>query len=193
MTELDSKIKSWLENYGQIETINKVKSTLKTSTVEAKEIVDKFIKENPVILIKKHSSQNGLKAIGGIITFIVLIAGCRACMPENKNDDLQNDASLSLQTAVPQQTNPPATEPIETVNSDEKEIIIKLKEKAAKSWPNDYTTQEYWINEEIEAYRYMLTIPGDDIKKQAENSWPLDYTTQKYWYNEQIEARERLK
>ncbi|MFI0491380.1 hypothetical protein [Flavobacterium sp.] len=77
---------------------------------------------------------------------------------------------------------------------EEQNIIEKLKRKASNNWPDDYTTQEYWINEQIEAYHYMLTIPNDDrIKKKAQRNWPLDFMTQKYWYEEQVEARERLK
>lgn len=77
---------------------------------------------------------------------------------------------------------------------EEQNIIKKLKRKASNNWPDDYTTQEYWINEQIEAYHYMLTIPNNDrIKKKAQNNWPLDFSTQQYWYNEQIEAKERLR
>jgi len=73
------------------------------------------------------------------------------------------------------------------------EIIRKLKENAARDWPDDYTTQEYWVNEEIDAYDHMLTVPDDEIKRNAQRDWPLDFTTQKYWYYEQIEAKERMK
>ena len=73
------------------------------------------------------------------------------------------------------------------------QIIKKLKAKAKRDWPNDYVTQEYWVNEQIEAYEYMLKIKDNPIKKQAQRDWPLDFSTQKFWYNEQIEARERLK
>jgi bisphosphoglycerate-independent phosphoglycerate mutase (AlkP superfamily) len=77
---------------------------------------------------------------------------------------------------------------------EEETIIKKLKAKAKRDWPEDYTTQEFWINEQIEAYHYMLTIPNDDkIKKKAQRDWPLDFTTQQFWYNEQIDAKERLK
>ena len=76
---------------------------------------------------------------------------------------------------------------------EEQKLIEKLKAKAKYNWPEDYTTQEYWINEQIEAYHYMLTIPDNDkIKKKAKRNWPLDFSTQKYWYNEQLEAKERL-
>ena len=72
------------------------------------------------------------------------------------------------------------------------QIVAKLKERAKRDWPNDYTTQEYWINEQIDAYEYMLKIPDNSIKRKAQKDWPLDFSTQKYWYNEQIEAKERL-
>lgn len=77
---------------------------------------------------------------------------------------------------------------------EEERIITILKAKAKRDWPDDYSVQEYWINEQIEAYHYMLTIPDNDrIKKKAQRNWPLDFSTQRFWYNEQIEAKERLK
>lgn len=77
---------------------------------------------------------------------------------------------------------------------EEETIIEKLKAKAKRDWPEDYTTQEFWVNQQIEAYHYMLTIPNNDkIKKKAQRDWPLDFTTQQFWYNEQIDAKERLK
>lgn len=75
---------------------------------------------------------------------------------------------------------------------EEYRVMLKLKAKAERDWPNDYTTQEYWINQEMEDYKYMLAIPEGPIKNQAEWNWPYDYTTQKYWFDEQIEGRERL-
>lgn len=71
-------------------------------------------------------------------------------------------------------------------------VIAKLKEEAKKDWPNDYSTQEFWINEQIEAYDYMETIEDNPIKRQAQRDWPLDFSTQKFWYNEQLEAKQRI-
>lgn len=71
-------------------------------------------------------------------------------------------------------------------------IISKLKDKAKRDWPNDYTTQEYWVNEQIDAYEYMKSIADNEIKQKAQRDWPLDFVTQKFWYNEQIDARERM-
>jgi hypothetical protein len=75
---------------------------------------------------------------------------------------------------------------------DEERVMAKLKAIAAKNWPDDFSTQEYWINEEIEAYKEMKQIPDNSIKRKAQRNWPYDFSTQKYWYNEQIEAKERL-
>jgi len=68
-----------------------------------------------------------------------------------------------------------------------------LKAKARKDWPDDYTTQEFWINEQINAYEYMLATENNSIKTKAQQDWPLDFTTQKFWYDEQIEAQERMR
>lgn len=82
---------------------------------------------------------------------------------------------------------------VQKEKEEDNRIFSRLKEKAKRDWPNDYTTQEYWLSEQKEAYEYMKNIPDDNIKKKAQRDWPLDFSTQKYWYNEQIEARERLK
>jgi hypothetical protein len=106
-------------------------------------------------------------------------------MPHNQPEVEQNN---SVSDSIAQ-----VRESIRTKDAQEEaEIVQKLKAKAKRDWPNDYSTQEFWINEEIEAYRYMKTIPNDAIKRQAQRDWPLDFSTQKFWYNEQIEAKERL-
>jgi hypothetical protein len=71
-------------------------------------------------------------------------------------------------------------------------IILKLKLIAQRDWPDDYSTQEYWINQELEAFKDMKLIPDNAIKRRAQRDWPYDFSTQKYWYNQQIEAKERL-
>ncbi|WP_295204243.1 hypothetical protein [uncultured Chryseobacterium sp.] len=92
------------------------------------------------------------------------------------------------------QNTPIQEAPVENAITDPKKLatIEKLKEKAKKDWPNDYSTQEFWINEQIEAYDYMETIEDNAIKKQAQKDWPLDFSTQKFWYEEQVEAKQRL-
>lgn len=70
--------------------------------------------------------------------------------------------------------------------------LAKIKAKAAENWPDDYTTQEFWINKQMEDYSYMKEVPAGKIKSNAEKNWPYDFTTQKYWYDQQVEAKSRL-
>lgn len=72
------------------------------------------------------------------------------------------------------------------------ETRSKLSTEAQKRWPEDYSTQEYWINEEISAYHRMKKIPNDPIKKRAQRQWPVDYSVQEHWYKEQVAAKKRL-
>jgi hypothetical protein len=106
-------------------------------------------------------------------------------------DDKKNSrSSKRIETLEASEVHP---QELEIQSDPQKEVIIeKLKEKARRDWPNDYTTQEYWINEQVEAYEYMKTIQDNSIKRQAEKDWPLDFSTQKFWYEEQVEAKERL-
>jgi len=128
------------------------------------------------------------------ITATVLIA---LIVIANLGDDKDNLSNTTTSSSVEVENTDRLEQEISVEDTKAKEakkqIIEKLKAKAKKDWPNDFTTQEYWINEQIEAYEYMLTIENNSIKKQAQRDWSLDFTTQKYWYNEQIEARERLK
>lgn len=75
----------------------------------------------------------------------------------------------------------------------EEVVLAKLKAKARQDWPDDYSTQEFWVNKEIADYKYMNEIPDGSIKSRAQQDWPLDFSTQKFWYNQQIEAQERMK
>lgn len=108
----------------------------------------------------------------------------------------EKEPTKSVTTIENDDTDSKATEMIndDTEKSiSEKDIVKeKLKERAERDWPNDYTTQEFWMNEQLDAYDYMLGIEENSIKKQAQRDWPLDFVTQKFWYDEQIEAKERM-
>lgn len=93
------------------------------------------------------------------------------------------------------QTSPEITENTDNFIADpaEEAILKKLKVKAKQNWPSDYSTQEFWVNQELEDYKYMKEIPAGPIKDKAQQDWPLDFSTQKFWYNEQIEAQQRMK
>ena len=141
-------------------------------------------------LWKNSSISKGWKiGITVIISLIVI---------SNLGD--KNKPLIETQNTVEkEQTNPSSeVDKVKSIQNDvidavEEEITQKLKAKARKDWPDDYSTQEFWVNEQIDAYKYMLTIEDNSIKAKAQQDWPLDFTTQKFWYNEQIEAQERLK
>lgn len=122
------------------------------------------------------------------IVIAILNIGCG-----NDPNSTNNSSNIELIGTSPQSNSESYQAQSTLIDSKKQEIINKLKERARRDWPNDYTTQEYWVNQEIEDYEYMLSIEDNPIKRQAERDWPLDFTTQKYWYNEQIEARERMK
>jgi len=127
---------------------------------------------------------------GVLVIFVFFIA------PASNENPLHSDSppNTTTDSVIKIDSNTSAT-PVVTEDPakiDEDRITGKLKARAEHDWPNDYTTQEYWINQELEDYKYMLTISDGPIKRQAERDWPYDYTTQKFWYDQQVEARERL-
>lgn len=128
----------------------------------------------------KHIISAGL-----FLLFIFIAFGS---MDDNKS---KTSSYKSLESFETSDVHP---QELETKSTDPKKeaIIIRLKEKAKQDWPNNFSTQEFWINEQIEAYDYMETIEDNPIKQQAQKDWPLDFSTQKFWYNEQIEAKKRI-
>ena len=143
-------------------------------------------------LWKNSSISKGWKIGITVLISIIVLANLGG-----KDKNSTNSTSTDHQNVL-ENENSTETESVTNVEQDkadaEKEAIKeKLKAKAKRDWPNDYTTQEFWVNQQIEDYEYMLTIEDNSIKKQAQRDWPLDFTTQKFWYNQQIEARERMK
>lgn len=127
-------------------------------------------------------------------TFLILITTCASFLIScSQNFEPESETASYQEVSKESTLSPEEQEANDEAFAERTEIIRRLKEQAARDWPNDYTTQEFWVNEEIEAYDHMLTIPDDAIKQQAQRDWPLDFSTQKYWYYEQIEARERMK
>jgi hypothetical protein len=124
----------------------------------------------------------GFMFIGGLILLSFIVS-----LFSNKKP---NDATPTQQAVTTETTQQPIAET--TVSPEEEEVTAKLKAKAAGDWPDDYSTQEFWVNKEIEDYRFMLTIPANSLKRKAQQDWPLDFSTQKFWYNQQIEAKERM-
>jgi len=143
-------------------------------------------------LWKNSSISKGWKIIVTIIISLIVLTNLGS---KDKTSTSSEEIPIAIET---EQQNTIETTPVTNVEQDkadaEKEVVIqKLKVKAKQDWPDDFTTQEFWLNEQVDAYEYMLTIDNNSIKAKAQRDWPLDFSTQKFWYNEQIEAQERMK
>jgi hypothetical protein len=143
-------------------------------------------------LWKNSSISKGWKI--GVTAIIALIV-----IANLGDKDKTSATSTKTQNVVEtEQPNTTETETVANVEENkadaEREIVSeKLKAKAERDFPDDFTTQEYWLNEQMKAYDYMLTIENSSVKSKAQEDFPLDYTTQKFWYNQQVDAQERMK
>lgn len=145
-------------------------------------------------LWKNSSISKGWKiGVTALISIIVL-----ANLGGNDKKTANSTSTEAQKVVDTEKENSTEAEPVADVEQDkadaEKEAIKeKLKAKAKRDWPNDFTTQEFWVNQQMDDYEYMLTIEDNSIKQKAQHDWPLDFSTQKFWYNEQIDAQERMK
>jgi hypothetical protein len=150
---------------------------------------------NQVASNPKKKMSIGKKVLIGIGIFILIgVIGSQMDKSDKPSSitDSPNNSNSTEQVAQPQSPTTSAPPTVDKEQQDEEVVREKLKAKAKKDWPDDYTTQEFWVNEEIEAYKYMKTIPDGSVKRKAQHDWPLDFSTQKFWYNEQVEAKERM-
>lgn len=119
----------------------------------------------------------------------------------HKNSNLFKSSSLVENQQQKNETIAEIREIIETadssVTSEEKHSI---KEQSKIEWPDDYSMQEYYINDQLQALTAIKKLQNDvknDPKKErilqkAIREWPKDYTMQLYRANEEIEAYQRL-
>ncbi|MGH2664868.1 hypothetical protein [Flavobacterium sp.] len=138
-------------------------------------------------LWKNSSIAKGFKIGVTVIIALILISNIREKDSKISNQPEKQSVTKELNS------NPVSGNEEESLNAEKEIVLEKLKVKAKRDWPDDFTTQEFWINQQIEDYEYMLSIENNSIKSKAQKNWPLDFTTQKFWYGEQIEAQERMK
>ena len=139
-------------------------------------------------IVPKKKLTFGKVVLYGFLGFIGI--GVLSAM-FGKEKGLPTERIATEQEQISVDTTP--TEDNVKVDSEEEAVLAKLKAKARQGWPDDYSTQEYWVNTELEDYKYMKEVPAGSLKSKAQRNWPLDFSTQKYWYTEQIEAQKRMK
>ncbi|MCK5133713.1 MAG: hypothetical protein KAR40_16365 [Candidatus Sabulitectum sp.] len=79
-------------------------------------------------------------------------------------------------------------------------ISTKIKNKAKQDFPNDYSTQEYVIKNQEQAYSQIQNysysgVPSsviNKLKEKAENEYPIDFSTQKYVIDSQVESYKKV-
>jgi hypothetical protein len=93
-----------------------------------------------------------------------------------------------------QQTQSKAQNASQSATSD---ISSSIRAFAEKEWPDDYEMQKFVINQQTEAYNWVVTatsatgVPQDvfeKIKIKAADEWPNDYAMQKFVINQQVNA-----
>lgn len=75
------------------------------------------------------------------------------------------------------------------IQNSEKAILASIKEFAEREYPNDMQMQTYIYNEQLKAYKYMITVKDLEVLKFAEREYPNDYSMQKYTYDNQVSAK----
>ena len=161
-----------------------VKKGLKKYDIES-ELINKIKVNNRL----KNPLENGTQAS----KFYWLHGNKRIDFYDTLGLYIEVNSDMRIEKLIVKNGEQEAKELAKKQREEDEKIEQKLKEIAKRDWPDDYTTQEYWIKEQLEAYEYMKLIPDDNIKRKAQRDWPYDFSTQKYWYNEQVAAKERLK
>lgn len=70
--------------------------------------------------------------------------------------------------------------------------LDRIKEKLKRDYPDDYMTQSGVYDMQVEALKYMKTVPASRIKEKLVRDYPHDYVTQKGVYEMQVEAKEYM-
>ncbi len=108
---------------------------------------------------------------------------------ERLKPDTKDNKQIEIKSTVP-------------ISIDIPDKTIKLiKENSKLNWPDDYTMQEYYINEQITALNKLLALSSNTRNDQeilriidnAIRNWPDDFSMQLYTAEEEIAAYTKLK
>jgi len=92
------------------------------------------------------------------------------------------------------------TSPPRTGRSDEMEgqedVMQMIRSRAQRDFPDDFSTQRYQINQELEAWRKLQAFEAPDIPelvldtvmKRAEGDFPDDFSTRLYQIRQELDA-----
>jgi hypothetical protein len=106
-------------------------------------------------------------------------------------------ASLGI-TAISGTTRPPAGEKTATSadGAMPDEVMARIRARAERDYPDDFSTRKYVIGNEIQAWRNLQTfsapgVPSDVVQvilTEAERQYPDDFSTRLYVANNEVTA-----
>lgn len=71
-------------------------------------------------------------------------------------------------------------------------IIAKIKAKAAREFPEEYSLQQFTIKRETAAYYYMKTVADLKIRKKVQREFPMEFSLQEFSYERELAAKESI-
>lgn len=102
-----------------------------------------------------------------------------------ENSDSPSNASQSSSTTNNTET--------QEYSMEDKKVIDKIKQKAVRDYPDNFTLQKMIFDQALDAYFYMKTVSDIKIKRKMERDYPNDFFMQKMLYDQEIEAKEQMK
>lgn len=74
-----------------------------------------------------------------------------------------------------------------------KSIEEQIREFAKNKYPYNTEMQNYVFNQQLSAYKYMLSVKDVEVKQIALREYPNDFEMQQYTYNNQLAAKNYMK
>ncbi len=150
---------------------------------------------------KERTVKKSAIAYGGLLfLFFILFS---AVNKPNLEGIQENKSTPNSETSEPAFTSPNQPTIDQTLTTPEanndnyseedQKMINKIKAKAKRDWPNDYTVQKMTFDQAVEDYLYMKTVTDLSIKRKVQRDWPMDFTVQKMMYDQEVDAKEQMK